>query len=616
MRHTPYACGKKKEVYMFKNYLKIAFRNIIKYKSYSALNVIGLSVGMACFILILSYVQNELSYDRFHEKRDQIYRLMRIEKIEGKTGENNGMPAPLAPALVNDFHEIISTVRITGGGWVPISHKDKSFVEKKFLMADPSFFEIFTFPLAQGNPQTPLPDKYSVVITEEIAKKYFGDENPIGKIITYDNKIDLKVSAVVKNVPQNTEFKFDLLIPFELINEIQGYNYTQSWSAFNFAIYVLTQKDISLSVFANKSLTICKKYRPSDTLDYQLLHSLFLQPITKTHLDSNTKLYIYIFSIIAIIILLLACINFMNLAIAQSSARSKEVGMRKVIGANRSQLIKQFLGESLVLSMIALPLAIIIVEILRPLYNDLLNINVSVNYLKNWQFSMGLVGVALLTGIISGSYPAFYTSAIQPVKSLRDNLWSGSRSSVIRNILVIFQFSISIILIISTIIIHHQLQYIRNKDLGFNKDHIINIILYDRALRQNYESFKVELLKNPKIVSASGNYFMSGGGNNSIRWEGMNEGDEKMMRFFSVDPDFLETFQIELKEGRNFRQGSQSDAKYAYLLNESAVKDLGWKSGVGKQFEVQMYGSEMGNVVGVVKDFHFQSFQKCRLEES
>lgn len=595
---------------MFRNYLKIALRNLRKHKGYSSINVMGLAVGMACFVLIMALVQNELSYDRFHEKRDQIYKLMRIEKIEGRLITQRGFPAPLAPELRKNFPEILNTVRISRTGWIAVHHKDKSFIEKRILLVDPSFFEVFTFALVQGSPKTALEDKYSVVLTEETATKYFGEEDPIGKTVTYDNRIDLKVTSVAKNVPQNTDFKFDIVVSFKLINEVFETNYLDSRGAFNFATYVLVRKDFLMSEFGRKSIEFCKKFRPDDRPDFQLLHSLFLQPITKTHIESNVMVFIYIFSAIAFIILLLACINFMNLSVAQFAARAREVGMRKVIGANRFQLIKQFLGESILLSLVALPLAICMVELLVPLYNTLLNINFTINYIQNWPFSVGLFATALFVGIISGSYPAFYASAIQPIKSLKSTFQSGPKSSVIKRALVIFQFSVSIILIIGTIIIHNQLHYMRNTNLGFNKDYVVNIPLYERKLRSNYENFKKELLKNPRILLASGNYFMSSSYRNSIRWEGMKENDEMFMNWFEADTDFIDTFQIELIEGRNFRKDSPSDAKFAYLLNESAVKALGWESAVGKQFELERADSEMGTVIGIIKDFHFQSLRR------
>lgn len=596
---------------MFKNCLRIAMRNLRKYKGYSFINILGLSLGMACFLLILSYVQNELSFERFHENRDRLFRLMRVERMEGEFNEVDYVPAPLAPAVQDQFPEIIAAIRITRGGGVTVQYRDKTFVERRILMADSPFFKAFSFPLRRGNAETVLEEQYSVVVTEDMAFKYFGNEDPIGKTMTYANRIDLTVTGIMENPPVNTDFQFDFIIPFTLINEIHGYNYLDSWGAFNFQIFVLTQENPSVLEFREKSLEFCQSYRTHDPPEYRYLYSLFLQPITELHLALKSVTTIVIFSVIAVFILLLACINFMNLAVAQSAAREKEVGLRKVIGAGRRQLIQQFLGESVVLAMISLPLAVILVEVIRPMYNRLLNINLHVDYAENWPYTLMLFGIAIVVGLISGVYPAFYATAKRPIEILQ-GLWGrGAKRSMIRTLLVIFQFSISVMLIIGTLIIQNQLHYIRTKNLGFQKDHVINVILYDRELRRNVENIKAELLKYPQIVSASGNYFMSGGGNNSIDWEGREDGEERLMRFFSVDADFLETFRIELIEGRNFRKRSETDLKQAYLLNESAVQELGWESAVGKNFEVQMAGSEMGNVIGVVKDFHFQSLRQA-----
>ncbi len=594
---------------MFKNYFKIALRNLRRHKFFSLVNVMGLAVGMGCFFLIMALIQNQFSYERFHEKRDQIFRLMRVEKIKGNVETQTGIPAPLALELKNEFPGIIDTVRTARTGYVAVNHGQRSFVERSVLLADPSFFKVFTFPLIKGSPETALEDKYSVVLTEDAAKKYFGDEDPIGKTLNYDNRIDLNVSAVARSMPRNTDFKFDLLVSFELINEVMGWNCLDSWGAFNWGAYVLVREDFAVPEFPDRSIEFCRRVRPDDTADFQLLHSLFLKPITKTHLQSRAMVFIYVLSAIAVIILLLACINFMNLAVAQSAARAREVGMRKVIGAARFQLIRQFLGESIFLALIALPLALCLVELLIPVYNRLLNINFRINYVQNLPFIVGIFGITILVGIISGSYPAFYASAIRPIESLKEASPSGQKSSLIKKVLVVSQFSVSIILIISTIVIYSQLHFVKSKDLGFNKDNVLNILLFDDKLSANYENFKAELLKNPKILSASGNYFMTSGGNNTVRWEGMKEDDDMFMHWFTADSDFLETFQIELLEGRNFRKGSEPDIQYAYLLNESAVKALGWETAVGKQFELERGGSEMGGVIGVIEDVHFRSLR-------
>ena len=597
---------------MLKNYLTIALRNILRHKTYSFINITGLAVGMAAFILILLFVGHELSYDRFHVKAERIYRLLRVSEIRGKSDTGYHLPAPLLPYLAQEFPEVVSFVRVERLGKTSVTYQEQSFVEDQFILADPAFFQVFTFPLVRGNPDAVLNDKYSVVITENTAVKYFGKEDPLGKTLTLDNRLDLIVTGVAQDVPHNTDIPFTLVAPFPLVNDLAGgYDYLSSWGAFNFPAYVFTQPQISLAEFEQKSGPFCRQFRPNDSPDYQPLKSLALQPLTAIHLTSDLKLYILIFTAIGVIILGLACINFMNLAVAQSASRSKEVGMRKAVGATRFQVMAQFFGEAIVLSLVTLPLAIVMVEIFLPMYNSLFNLHLDIQYIRQWPLSLGMVGIALLVGIISGAYPAWYISAKQPANILRPSLALGTARSPLRNILVVFQFSAAIILLTMTMVIHSQLNFIQQKNLGFNKEHIINVTLYDTGLRQQWNVLKTELLTNPDILSVSGNHFMTSEWNNSIQWEGMRDDEQMQMRFFLADADFLPTFQAQLLSGRNFRKDSPADQGKAYLLNESAVEALGWEreSSVGKQFRVLMAGNELGSVVGIVKDFHFQSLR-------
>jgi putative ABC transport system permease protein len=596
---------------MLKNYLKNTLSSIGKHRMFSLLNVLGLSVGMACFIVILLYVQNEISYDRFHKNKNRIYRILRVSQIEGKTDTSYHVPGPLASSLAQEFPEIVGYSRLERLGKITVTHEGNSFVEDQFILADPAFFQMFTFPLVLGDPDHALNDKFAVVITEQAATRYFGDENPVGKILTLDNRIDLKVTGIAEDVPHNTDFQFSLISPFPLINDIAGYDYLSSWNAFNFESFVMTQQNFSLAEFEQKSLSFCKKYRPNDPPDYQHLKSLTLEPLPAIHLTANLKLYIYTFSAIAVIILVLACINYMNLAVVQSTSRIREVGIRKVIGATRLQIVTQFLGESIILSFLSLPIALLIVEFVLKMYNRLFSLHLNIQYIQNWSFSLGLLGIAFIVGIISGIYPAIITSIKQPVLSLRQSFHSGFARSTFGNILIVFQFSAAIILLMITIIIHIQLNFIQDKNLGFNKENIINVTMYDNDLRQQWKTFKTELLMNPNVLSVSGNDFLGMEWNNSIQWEGMAEDEQMQMRFFVADADFLPTFQIELLTGRNFRNNTSEDQGKAYLLNESAIKALGWEpaSAIGKQFRVWMAGNELGSVVGVVKDFHFQSLR-------
>jgi putative ABC transport system permease protein len=591
---------------MFINYLKIAFRNLRRYQGYSFINIAGLALGMACFFLIVLYVRFELSYDRFHENHDRIYQVLNRYETEGRISWHGSSPAPLGPALVNDFPEITAAVRINGSGGI-VTYRDKSFMERGLLLVDSSFFKVFTFPLLNGNPENPFPDKNSIIITEEMAEKYFGDEDPVGKKITLNRAFDFQITGVAKNPPRNSDIRFDFLAPFALVNA-GGYDYLNAWNAFNFPTYIFVQEGFDVDEFGKKTIPFYKKHRGEAAPDHQVFSFLSL---TKKHLDSDIGVYniqyIYMFSSIAFIILLLACVNFMNLAVAQSANRVREVGIRKTIGARRTQLIKQFAGEALFMSLFALPASILIIEIFLPSFNALTNTKLSINFLKEWPLLLAFLGITAAVGLISGSYPAFYSSAIDPVKSLRKSFETGSKSSIFRNILVVFQFSASIILIIGTIIVHHQLDYLKNKDLGLNKDHVLNVTITDRELQRNYESLKAELLQNPNILSATASSFTPGSsGGNSVWWEGRRDDQELQMRNIAVDQDFMKTLQVELIEGRTFLP---FEIRKAYILNESAVKALGWDSAVGRQFEMERVDFERGPVVGVVKDFHFNPAQ-------
>jgi len=597
---------------MIGNYFKIAIRTIRKHPLYAMVNVIGLSVGMACFIVILTFVRTELSFDRFHRNQDRLYRLQRIQQVHGETGESAAVPAPLLPALTREFPEITDFVRLETLNKTPLSYQDRSFIEDQFLLADPAFFQAFSFPLEQGDAETVLRDKYSVVITEQTAERYFGSADPLGKTLTLDSRIDLTVTGVARDIPYNTDIRFALVAPFSLILEITGYDYLASWGAYNFQAYVLTQPQFSLLEFEQKSVQFCQTHRPNQNPEFQLLKSLSLESISAIHLNPNLKLSILIFTGIGIVILTLACINFMNLAIAQSASRIKEVGMRKVIGASRPQIMAQFFGESIMLALIALPLALLLVELVFPVYNQLFNLHLNIDYFQNWPCTLGLLGIAMLVGLISGLYPSWYVSARHPAIILRTSPGRTTSRSGFRNLLVVFQFTASILLVIITLIIHSQLRFIAHKDLGTQNEHVITIPLHGDLSSQS-DLLKTTLLTSPDILQVSGNHFMTTHWNNSIQWEGMRENDEMMMRFFMADADFVPMFRIDQLAGRNFRADSPADIGRAYLLNEAAVKALNWESteaAVGKRFRVLsgLY-PDWGRVVGVLEDFHYESLR-------
>jgi putative ABC transport system permease protein len=595
---------------MFKNYLKIAFRNIKKNRSYSFINIIGLAIGMAACLLLFLWVQNELSYDRYHEKAGRIYRVISQWESEGQVNRFAKTSAPLGPALVNEFADIDKAVRFGTNGFL-ISYENKLFFENVFF-TDPEIFDVFKFPLIKGDPKAVLKEPHSIVISEEMEKKYFGEDDPIGKIINLDEFGDFKITGVFRDIPQNSHFKFDFLGSF---HDYAALHFDQ-WGISNYLTYILTSKDFNQNKFDEKLPEFVEKYRGKEAR-YKYKVTYPLQPLTSIHLHSNLRgeiepnssiETIYIFSAVALFILLIACLNYINLSTARYASRAREVGLRKVIGASRMQLTRQFLGESLLFSFIAALLAVALAELFLPLFNFLSGKRLAVDYFENLILLPGLAVTVLFTGLAAGSLPAFYISALQPVKALKGMLRASSRVSWLRRSLVLSQFTISIIFIFCTIIISNQLSYMRNKKLGFDKEHVVNIPIYDKDALQRYKTIKNEFLKNPRILGVSASSYSP----RKISWyqsywhEGLSENSYPMIRWISVDHDFIPTFGIEFVSGRNFSRDFPSDVKGAYILNESAVKEIGWDSPLGKQFRI----IEKGTVIGVVKDFHFRSLHQ------
>jgi len=594
---------------MFKNYLKIALRNIKRHKGYSLINIVGLAVGMACCILILLWVQDELSYDRFHENADDIYRVIQDINFTDHSTTWAITQGPLGPSLKEDYPEIINAVRITGRGF-RLAYNEKSY-DEGVGMADGSIFEMFTFPLVKGDAATALSDPLSIVLTEEMVAKYFGDEDPIGKTIKADNQWDFQVTGVMKNIPSNSHLQFDFLIPFIFGREL---NYTvDRWGNSQFRTYVQIQTGIPVQEVIQK---ISGHLFEKPTIEKDA--KLNLQPLTRIHLYSNYEFdsahgditYVTLFSIVAFFILLIACINFMNLATARSGNRAKEVGMRKVAGAHKTDIIKQFYGESILLAFIALLFAVIFVWLLLPAFNNLAAKELSMNITGNLSILLGLLCIAMLTGIISGSYPALFLSTFQPVMVLKGLRLSGSKGSVFRKILVVFQFSLTILLIICTTGVYNQINYMRNKKLGYNKEHMIYFGMRG-DMREKFDSVKNELLQNPNIlgVTASSNvptygYTFS---NSLWRWEGQSPDEEILMRAVFIDVDYFKTFGMEIAEGRSFSKEFPTDATEAIMVNEEAVKAMGMEFPIGQRLSI---GDNNFKIIGIVKNYHFRSLRQ------
>jgi putative ABC transport system permease protein len=592
---------------MLKNYFKLLFRNIQRHKGYYFINIAGLAFGIACCFLIFSWIRYELSFDHFHNNAQEICRV--ITEFHSPGGEINYTytnQAPLADLLENRYPEIINSARATN--FIFGVGKQGSMSEEEVLCVDPSFLEIFTFPFIQGDPATALTNPQSIILTETLAGKHFQNENPMGKTIIVGQRTPFIVSGIIKDIPDNSHLvDIDAIIPMSFTTKLGWYNLNE-WTGFNFLTYIQLQKGVFYKDVERKITDILRDIFPETTTKIQL------QPLTRIHLytpgGGGLIKYIYIFSGMAIFTLLIACINYMNLSTAQASGRAKEVAMRKIICASRRQLICQFLGESLFLSLVATAMAIVLAYSLIPIFRRLTGREIELVY-SFWTF-LFIVGMFGLTGILSGSYPAFIISAIKPINLINGIFPSREESSFFRKILVIFQFAVSIFLIVITFVIKQQLHLIRNKDLGYNKENIICLSSIS-DIAQKYITVKNELLTNPNVLGITiVDSFLdspnSSATSDVIRWEGQTA-DESIPWLIvkGVDPDFQKTFGIEMSEGRFFSEEFSSDLTEGMVVNEAAVKAMNMDSPIGKWFHFWDFD---GTIIGVTKDFHFKSLHK------
>ncbi len=610
---------------MISNYLKVALRNLLKHKAYTFINVVGLSIGLACCVLILLYVKDELSYDRYHTKADRIYRVILHGRLAGNEIHAANTCVPMAATLTAEYPEVEFATRLDNLGTVLVSYKGKSFNEERVFFADSSFFDIFTLGLLSGNPKNVLSAPNSVVLTEATVRKYFGEDDPMGRTLTFDDNTDYLVTGVSENVPENSHFHFDFLASFNSLS----WSTSTSWVNNNLKTYILLQENVPPSQLEAKFPQLIRKYvAPQIQQGLGVTYDEFiesggeyyysLQPLANIHLHSKLEdeiepggnaAYITIFSIIAFFVLLLACINFMNLATARSANRAKEVGIRKVVGSRQIQLIKQFLIEAALLSFIAMVVAVFLVELFLPWFNDLAAKNIEINFLSDRYLLPGLFLVTILVSVLAGSYPAFYLAAFKPIAVLKGASTVGAtgRSPLLRKILVVFQFAVSIILIIGTLVVGKQMQYIRNKQLGFNKEQVV--VIHRAAATGDISAFETEIERLPNVISAAATRHLPGQSMdvNVFKPEGAPETEGYLVNTFSVGYDYIETLGIELLAGRSFSRDFGSDSS-AYIINEAAMKKFGWDEAVGKTiFEPDKAGPLIGQVIGLMKDFHYKS---------
>jgi putative ABC transport system permease protein len=609
---------------MFKNYMKIAFRSLKKYKGYSFINITGLAIGMAVCMLIFMWILNELSYDRFHEKADRICRTTMDIKI-GSTLHTPVTLTAAGPALVEDFPEVITAARVDRPRRVSIRYKDKTYQEADIGFAEHAIFDIFTFPFISGDPKTALEAPNTVVITESMAKKYFGDSDPLGKILRFNNETDFSVTGVVKDVPPNSHFRFNMLRSFQTLMA-SGSVRDDMWFDVRFFTYLLLdeytdpeQLEQKLPGFIDRHLGEVLKATGGSA-------QLFLQPLKSIHLYSdferdisanNDIATVYLFSGIALFVLLIAGINFINLSTARSATRAQEVGMRKTLGAVRSRLIGQFLGESMIHSFLAMGLAIVLIKMSLPYFNSVIGSELTLNFFQSPWLLATFLGMAFIVGLCAGSYPAFILSSFPPVHVLKGLLKAGGSHSRFRKILVVFQFSISIALIAATIIVYKQIIFMKNKELGFNKEHVVVIPGMNESLRQSYRSIRSEMRNLSGVVDVGASDLVPSRGHliSTFLPEGFADDQVLSMDYMNVDAHYIPTMGMEIIEGRNFSEDFATDPDESVLINETAAKKIGWEKPMGKRF-VFRQPPDSGrdtiyfSVIGVVKDFHLQSLRE------
>lgn len=611
---------------MIKNYIKVAFRNIVRQKFFAFINVTGLAIGICCCLLILAFVNEEFSYDNFHPDKEDIYRIALDRKFPDNAFVYARTPMPMGQAMVNDLPNVQASTRIYAAfNELTFQIDDRYFDEPNVMAVDSTFFDFFEVQFVDGDKSTALDMPNSLIITEAMATKYFGDEQAVGKQLTIQNVGEMMVRGVVKPMPVNSHFHFDFLFS---LSSMPGLYRNTFWGSYLAHTYIKLEPGTDTQMIETSMRDITKTYMEPqvqsilgiDWSQYEAAgndHNYFLQPLESIHLNSNfqweiepngNKTIVYLFLAISVFILLIACINFINLTTARAANRAREVGMRKVLGAVKNQLIVQFLVESILMCLVATGLATVMATLVLPFFNDLAGKSFQTDSLLTLEVSIGLVVFSIGLGMLAGLYPAFVLSAYKPIVVLKGRASSGAKNSWLRNTLVILQFGISIILVIGTLIIYQQIEYMNSKPLGFDKDQLV-IIERTNLLGQETETFKNILLDNPNVSSVSGsNTFpgrlITGGTFTDVQGDAS---DRYLIPNLRGDYDLIETMGLEVIAGRAFDERIVTDTT-AIIINEAAARTFGWSDPVGKQ--LQPINGPVFNVIGVVKDFHFESLHQ------
>lgn len=602
---------------MLKNYLNIAVRNLLRHKSYTLISALSLVVGIMCFIFLMLYVQYEVTYDSFHKNENRIYQV----GINFTKGDFLGykytslISGALAPALIREFPEVEYAVRVKKTE-SSLTYSNNGFLEKG-LYADEDFFNVFTFPIKLGDKRTALKNPNTIVVSESFASKLFGNENPIGKTIKSGSTREYVVTAVVNDPPENTSLKFNFIISFASLISADK-NIEANWDTMDWPSYILLKDNVPVKEFEKKLANIVNKYYSADAMKIEF----FLLPIGQVHFASYMltdstqdvdKKFIYLLVSIAFIVLIIGCVNYMNLATARVGTRSKEVGIRKTVGANRLQLMKQFLSESFLLTFFSIIMSLVFVYIFFPYFKEIAGNGIQLSILSNLNTIIGILGLFIVVGLISGSYPAFMLSSMKPVNVLKSSfqLKLTGRLLKFRNILVVFQFCITIVLVVAAIVIQTQLNFIKNSDIGYKRDNVVAIKMRDKESRKNCQLIKTELLKNANIKSVSlastAPITLNNIGPTRIETEtGEMKKVDGMMSHYFIDWDYLDLFNIKIIKGSGFSKEYQGNIAYKVIINETASRIAGLKNPTGKKLEKA--GEEM-QIIGVVKDFNFSSMK-------
>ncbi|HTD38977.1 MAG TPA: ABC transporter permease, partial [Mucilaginibacter sp.] len=611
---------------MIRNYIKTAYRSLVKNVGFTAINVLGLSVGLATCLLIVFYVVDELSYDKYNAKADRIYRITLQASLNGHAGSYATSEGPLEDALKDNFPEIEKTARLIDKDGLAVSPSKFSIrkgsgniQEKKVVFTESSLFDVFTLPVVSGNVARSLDEPHSAVITESTAKKYFNKTDVVGQMLTINDTSLYKITAVIKDIPLQSHFNYDFFLSFSTLPE----SHWRGWGYSGVHNYVLLKPGTNIKNLESRirDLEIKNSIAPPKT--WTTSGNYFrtvLTPLLDIHLRSGSEYelgkggniqYVYLFSFIAVIILLIACVNFMNLSTARSSNRAKEVGVRKVLGSARKYLIAQFLTESMLVTLVSTIIAIVLVILLLPLFNQMSDKELAfTEHSLTWLLPSSVV-IVIVIGLLAGSYPAFYLSAFQPIEVLKGKLATGFKGSFLRSFLVVFQFSISIFLIIATLVIYNQLNYIHNKSLGFDRTQVL-VVKNTNVLGNQAKILKQEIKQLPGVVNATMSTYQPTGEDRLKTGlfpdRTIDIKKDVLSEFWSVDEDYINTMGMKLTEGRNFSKQLASDTA-ALIVNQAFVEKFGWKGALEKPVYRFSFGLQAFHVVGVVKDFHFESLK-------